>query len=71
MLQNITRRRLGIDGLKKCNLTKIGLNNITDRFIIYLISSTAPSAIKLGLTTLIPNTKHSTEPSQYRTITMS
>ena len=61
----------GIDGLKKCDLTKIGLNNITARFNIYLISSTAPSAFKLGLTTLIPKTKHSTEPSHYRPITMS
>ena len=44
---------------------------ITARFNIYLISSTAPSAFKLGLTTLIPKTKHSTEPSHYRPITMS
>ena len=71
MLQNITRRRPGIDGHKKCDLTKIGLNNITARFNIYLISFTAPSALKLGLTTLIPKTKHSTEPSHYRPITMS
>ena len=61
----------GIDGLKKCDLTKIGPNNITARFNIYLISSTAPSAFKLGLTSLIPKTKHSTEPSHYRPITMS
>ena len=61
----------GIDGIKKCDLTKIGLNNITARFNIYLISSNAPSAFKLGLTTLIPKTKHSTEPSHYRPITMS
>ena len=71
MLQHITRLRPGNRGLKKCDLTKIGLNNITARFNIYLISSTAPSAFKLGLTTLIPKTKHSTEPSHYRPITMS
>ena len=35
--------------LNKGDLTKIGLNNITDRFNIYLISSVAPSAFKLGL----------------------
>ena len=41
---------------KKCDLTQIGLNNITARFNMYLISSTAgaPSAFKLCLTTLIP-----------------
>ena len=61
----------GIDGLKKCDLTKIGLNNITARFNIYLISSTKPSTFKLGLTTLIPKTKHNTEQSHYRPITMS
>ena len=74
MLQHIimyTRRRPGIDGLKIFYLTKIGLNNITACFNIYLISSTAPSAFKLGLTTLIPKTKHSTEPYQYRPITVS
>ena len=61
----------GIDRLKKCYLTKIGLTNITARFNMYLISSTAPFAFKLGLTTLIPKTKYSTEPSHYRPITMS
>ena len=44
---------------------------ITARFNIYFISSTAPSAFKLGLTNVIPKTKHSTNPSQYRLITMS
>ena len=60
-----------IDGLKKCKLTKMCLNIITARFNIYIISSTAPSAFKLGLTTLIPTTKLSTELSQYRPITIS
>ena len=71
MLQHIHDGAPGIDGLKKYDLTKIHLNNITYRFNIYIISSTAPSAFKLGLTTLIPITKHSPEPSQYRPITMS
>ena len=61
----------GICCLKKCDLTKIGQNNTTARFNIYLILSTAHSEFKLGLTTLIPKIKHITKQSQYRPITMS
>ena len=38
---------------------------------MYLISSTEPPVFKLGLTIVIPKTKHSTKPFQYRPITMS
>ena len=44
----------GIDSLKKDNITKIGLDNLCLRFNIYLLTSTAPSCYKNGLTTLIP-----------------
>ena len=53
----------GIDNIKKNDLTKIGLKNLTARFNIYLLTSTAPSIFKSGLTSLIPKCKHTRDPS--------
>ena len=47
----------GIVYIKKNDLTKIGLNNLTARFNVYLLTSTAPSIFKSGLTSLIPKCK--------------
>ena len=41
------------------------------RFNIYLLTSTAPSCYNKGLTTLIPKCKRSSDPSQFRPITLS
>ena len=57
--------------IKKSDMLKIGLNNLTIRFNIYLYTSTAPSIFKKGITTLIPKCKHPTIPSQFRPITLS
>ena len=61
----------GIDNIKKNDLTKIGLKNLTARFNVYLLTSTAPSIFKSGLTSLIPKCKHTRDPSKFRHITMS
>ena len=50
---NLNDGNPGVDCIKKCDLAKIGLIDITTSFNIYLLSSHAPSAFKLGLTTLI------------------
>ena len=61
----------GSDLIKKDNITKIGLDNLCLRFNIYLLTSTAPSCYKKGLTTLIPKCKKPSDPSQFRPITLS
>ena len=61
----------GIDNIKKNDLTKIGLKNLTARFNVYLLTSNAPSVFKSGLTSLIPKCKHTRDPSKCRPITMS
>ena len=61
----------GIDNIKKNDLTKIGLNNLTARFNVYLLTSNAPSVFKSGLTSLIPKLKNTKDPSKFRPITMS
>ena len=68
---NLNDRAPGVDRIKKCDLVKIGLINITSHFNIYLLSLHAPSAFKLDLTILMDKNKQSNEPSHYRPITMS
>ena len=61
----------GLDGFRKRDLSKFGVQNLGAWFSIFLYAGRTPRGLKKGRTTLIEKVKGTDDPSQFRPITMS
>ena len=61
----------GSDGVMKDMLKNMKQNSLVFRFNIYILTRTAPSQFKIGLTKLIPKKEDSTAPDHYMPIRLS